>query len=443
MAPLTFATVLLASVSATTALPLATATESPSSPPRTIPLLGLGNELVWQSLNDASLAKAMRMASSIIGRYPGGTPSDYWNYTTGYAMRGYFKQPGEPYDWPPVRQATPAQWAKYCAESGTIHTVICLNQLTNTLEESLRGLRALAAAGTPVTHIELGNEQYDDSRADVVKAYPTGDAYAQKMQLWSEAIKQEFPDANIALVTMSWRHSINPHQALWNAGVFNATPSPSRFASIAAATIHPYFRLNSLITSHAAPTCGTLNTGASGNWLATVTGCTNACCCAAKCAAKPRTCRAWQWMTDPSDAKCYFKANATLAKNGGSTGGVAAPPPPPPPPPSAAALATAFATPFEYLVENARMLAKEVPKDLEVWATEIAAYGAPELDFTWLRALVDVTFEILLVTRMHTSEALGGNAVTVLTPYCAVCADPMAPSFETAGAESSSSRAGS
>ena len=71
----------------------------------------------------------------------------------------------------------------------------------------------------------------------------------------------------------------------------------------------------------------------------------------------------------------------------------------------------------------------------------LAAYGASELDFTWLRALVDVTFEALLMLRMHTSEGLGASAVTVLTPYCAACADPMAPSFETAGAAASGSRA--
>jgi hypothetical protein len=411
-------------------------------------------------LDDASLAKVISNSGSITGRYPGGTPSDYWNYTTGYAMNGYNKQPGKPYDWPPVRQATPKQWAAYCAASHTVHTVVCLNQLTNTLAESLDGLHALAAAGTPVTHIELGNEQYDDTRADVMAVYPTGNEYAAKMATWSAAIKKEFPHAKIALVTMSWRSSLNPHLASWNSAVFNATPAPSRLAAIKAATIHPYFRLKSVTPQHPDPVitsasqlntpreasrtsstdCGAPKMGASGDWIATEKGCADACCCAAKCAVKPQTCRAWQWMIDPSDANCYLKANATLAKNSGSISGVAGPLPPPPPP-SAGALATALATPFQALVENARMLVKDVPKGMEVWVTEVAAYGAPELNFTWLRALVDVLFETLLMLRMHTSEGLGAEQVTVLTPYCAACADPMAPSFETLGAASSGSRA--
>eukprot|EP01046_Picozoa_sp_COSAG06_P005931 COSAG06_NODE_271_length_18677_cov_157.113360_2_plen_643_part_00 len=427
------------------------ASESPSSS-RSVPLLGLGNELVWQSLDDASLAKAIGTSGSFAGRYPGGTPSDYWNYTTGFAVDGCYEGPDgkteKCYHWPPVRQATPAQWTAYCTAAGTRYTVVCLNQLTNTLDASLDGLRALAAAGTAITHVEMGNEQYDDTRGDVLQAYPNGSAYAAKMVTWSAAIKAKFPEAKIALVTMSWRSSLSPHLASWNGGVWNDNPA----VYVDAATIHPYFRLKSVAPQHqqhpamsmslaSGKDCGIPKMGASGSWIATATGCTDACCCASRCAAKPHTCRAWQWMTDPKDPQCYLKANGTLAKNDGSTSGLSAPAPPPAPPPSPAALANALSTPFEALVENARMLAKDVPHDKELWATEVAAYGASELNFTWLRALVDVTFEALLMLRMHTSEGLGASAVTVLTPYCAACADPMAPSFETAGAAASGSRA--
>eukprot|EP00662_Eupelagonemidae_sp_cell21_P015678 gene15678-26947_t len=57
-------------------------------------------------------------------------------------------------------------------------------------------------------------------------------------------------------------------------------------------------------------------------------------------------------------------APTPLARNGGSTTTVA--------PPSDMELALALATPVEALVENARMLAKDVPGGMELWATEVA-----------------------------------------------------------------------
>jgi hypothetical protein len=39
--------------------------------PRKLPLLGLGNELVWQSINDTNLNAAIKLTGSKVGRYPG------------------------------------------------------------------------------------------------------------------------------------------------------------------------------------------------------------------------------------------------------------------------------------------------------------------------------------------------------------------------------------
>ena len=76
---------------------------------RALPRLGLGNELVWQSINDTALAAAVAESGSTVGRYPGGTPADYWDWQVGW-----------PTDIPgtPVRRATPSDWASYSARAG-------------------------------------------------------------------------------------------------------------------------------------------------------------------------------------------------------------------------------------------------------------------------------------------------------------------------------------
>ena len=50
---------------------------------RNLPLLGSGNELVWQNVSDPKLIASTIKLKNSIGRYPGGTPSDYWNWEKG------------------------------------------------------------------------------------------------------------------------------------------------------------------------------------------------------------------------------------------------------------------------------------------------------------------------------------------------------------------------
>ena len=49
------------------------------------------------------------------------------------------------------------------------------------------GLKAHEAAGSAIKYVELGNEMYDSSRADVMAAYPNGSVYAEKMSSWTKA----------------------------------------------------------------------------------------------------------------------------------------------------------------------------------------------------------------------------------------------------------------
>ena len=69
-------------VSITTAAPPVLVGLAPANTSRSLPLLGYGTELVWQSVNDSGLlAAASAAGGGEVARYPGGTPSNYWDWS--------------------------------------------------------------------------------------------------------------------------------------------------------------------------------------------------------------------------------------------------------------------------------------------------------------------------------------------------------------------------
>ena len=93
------------------------------------------------------LNAAIAQGGGTVGRYPGGTPSDYWHWDTGWAtdLKGY--------EGP--RSATPATWAKYANESNTRFTIFDTNQLTMNLSYAIAGLKAHQAAGSEIRYVAL------------------------------------------------------------------------------------------------------------------------------------------------------------------------------------------------------------------------------------------------------------------------------------------------
>lgn len=135
------------------------------------------------------------------------------------------------------RPATPARWRQYLDRTQEPDSVLVVNQLNSNLSHQLAGLRAHAAAGTRVRYVELGNEMYDSSRPDVVKAYPSGSDYAAKMRPWVDAIHEEFPGAKVALVgAAAYVALAGPREAAWNQQVLQEGAA----GGADAATIHIY-----------------------------------------------------------------------------------------------------------------------------------------------------------------------------------------------------------
>eukprot|EP01052_Picozoa_sp_SAG31_P016386 SAG31_NODE_1084_length_10007_cov_4.353452_2_plen_553_part_00 len=206
---------------------------------RSAPRYGLGPELIGMSTNDSILAQVTAATGGTISRYPGGTSSDYWDWRTGFVnesnshVQVAYKKNGS-YT---VRQTTPAQWHAFASAALIEDTVFDVCQLSCSLNFSLAGLHAHAAAGSAITYVELGNEMYDPGRPDVLAKYPQPADYAHAMLPWIRAIKAEFPRAKVALIGDQFGGASFRDMA-WNVDVLGANSSAALLAD--AATLHIY-----------------------------------------------------------------------------------------------------------------------------------------------------------------------------------------------------------
>lgn len=205
-------------------------------------LYGIGNELVFQPLNNSQLNQLISRTKSNIQRYPGGTPSDYWLWNIGWVNKS------ELYLTSPEYQGLPSQWNKYLSLNSIGNTIIVLNQLHSNLSFQLSGLIAHSASGTQISFIELGNEMYDDTRADVMKIYPNPSDYGIKMSNWSFEIANEFPNSHIGLIgwgmsNISDKGYTSHREAVWNKDVLDNSSIiyPKQVDSV---TVHLYYSLN-------------------------------------------------------------------------------------------------------------------------------------------------------------------------------------------------------
>ena len=107
--------------------------------PRPTPLLGFGGEYVFQSVADASLDAALAGAASAGTRFPGGTPSDYFNWRTGW-LRPPPNTGCGGCDELPWRPTQPAALAAYLSATQQA-PVLVVNQLTAPLSDAVAGFR--------------------------------------------------------------------------------------------------------------------------------------------------------------------------------------------------------------------------------------------------------------------------------------------------------------
>ena len=120
------------------------------APAKAPPLVGFGNELIFQSTNDTGLNEMVAASGSQLQRYPGGTPSGFWSWQKGLEIPP-MPGPSGRHDSsiPPDRPCTAAQWAEYLTTTKQ-RTIVVPNILTSNLTFEMQGLKAMAAAGVNV-----------------------------------------------------------------------------------------------------------------------------------------------------------------------------------------------------------------------------------------------------------------------------------------------------
>ena len=209
------------------------ATLSVRSSPRRLPLMGFGTELVWQDAVDSSLVAAASSAGSRMSRYPGGTPSNFWDWRCEHEACCTAKSlapPNPRCEDHGYRKCPPETWAEFVNDkhwAARPDTIFDLNVVQTNASYQVQGLQRFVAAGVPVKWVEFGNELYDPAQNQ--GAWKDGAGYASSMQPYLQAVAAAFPDAHTAVVGSA-------SDAAWNAAVLSNTTA-------SAATIHFYTRL--------------------------------------------------------------------------------------------------------------------------------------------------------------------------------------------------------
>ena len=209
---------------------------------RGLPLLGFGNEIVLQDVDDAALAAAAAAAGGRALRYPGGAPSNSWDWRLGCCT---VIAPNETaptcgrHAWNDndgYGHAVPASWARYVQRSSVGGeqpvTIFDLNVVESNVSFQLEGLRALAKAGVKIEMLELGNELYDGQQN--LGRWSDGAGYAKAMKPFLAALTAAFPEAKTAVVGSGWWPGMDSG---WQSAVLENTTAT-------AATFHFYTSLD-------------------------------------------------------------------------------------------------------------------------------------------------------------------------------------------------------
>lgn len=161
------------------------------------------NTTLVESWSNEEFLSAVGQLDSRLLRLPGGTLANYWDWQKGGIIDDISDLP----DGLPrflrykARRYTAGTLPEFQVGLETTDTtpIFVLNLLTSDLESQLEMLRSARDLGMPVKYIELGNELYFKIK-NYTKVFPTPQDYVDMASEWTSALKQEFPDAEIAVL---------------------------------------------------------------------------------------------------------------------------------------------------------------------------------------------------------------------------------------------------
>ena len=196
------------------------------------------NSLLVKSWENPDFWHAVKKVNPKLLRIPGGTESNYWDWQRGgliknvrEAMAGYPIQ----FSNKDIRySASKLKNIQVGLKETNTSPIFVLNVATSTLESQLEMLRRARDLGIPVKYIELGNELYINV-PNYRRAFPTSADYAATASKWIATIKQEFPEAEIALVGVAAKPKDSIRRKNWLKSLLS-----SAMYQADAVTIHIY-----------------------------------------------------------------------------------------------------------------------------------------------------------------------------------------------------------
>lgn len=225
-------------------------TVTPNNNPRVVPKIGYNsNALTMPSIYNKSFVDSLKKLEVPIFRFPGGTNSQYWDWQNGKSLpiTAWVNNGGslQNFSYLGTTPMVPLKLKdlKRFIDSMGAKPLFVLNVLSRSLTDQMDMLREAKKIGLEVDLIELGNEMFFED-ADFVSRFPTAGIYAREMNIWSDSIKNQFPNSKIAIIgstTMPTMPNGNPMPnriRYWNDSIFKF------YKYSDAITQHYYFRHN-------------------------------------------------------------------------------------------------------------------------------------------------------------------------------------------------------
>ncbi|MGB5709657.1 MAG: hypothetical protein WBM44_01920, partial [Waterburya sp.] len=161
------------------------------------------NSLRVKSWHDQKFRNSLNKLNPSMIRIPGGAESNYWDWQKGGLIEDISNLPEglPPFLAGKDRRYTASKLKDFQAgfKANDLTPVFVLNMLTSDLESQLKMLQTARDLGMQVKYIELGNEFYFATK-NYRKKFPRPEDYAKTANQWIFVIKQEFPEAKIAVV---------------------------------------------------------------------------------------------------------------------------------------------------------------------------------------------------------------------------------------------------
>lgn len=193
---------------------------------RKTPIMGLNaNAIYINTWTNNILVDSVKNLNPSILRYPGGTPGNYWNWSTGWPSAPFSTcYPNGPSPVLTVRHNE----LKIGLDSCKADMLYTLNMLNSNLSNQLLGINYAATLSIPIKYIEFGNEH--NLTCDPISST----TYASMSKTWADTIKAHYPAAKICLVggdipssAPNWLSDITAQNINYDALSFHVYPLPT------------------------------------------------------------------------------------------------------------------------------------------------------------------------------------------------------------------------